>query len=155
MPHFAHRRRVCYSPDEMFALVADIERYPQFLPWCTHLKIRERREEGDKTILIADMTIAFAVVSERFGSKVTLVPAERRINVEYVDGPFRYLHNRWHFEPGPTDQGSLVDFDIDFEFKSRPLSILIGAVFQRTVLRLVHAFEVRAEALYGRRAAAS
>jgi coenzyme Q-binding protein COQ10 len=153
VPHFSHRRRVRHSPDEMFALVADIERYPEFLPWCSALKIRERRQEGDKTILIADMTIGFGLVSERFGSKVTLTPKERRIEVDYIDGPFRYLNNRWHFEPGPTDEASLVDFDIDFEFKNRALQLLIGSVFQRAVQHLVQAFEARAQTLYGRKVA--
>ena len=133
----------------MFALVADVERYPEFLPWCTRLKIRERREEGSHTVLVADMTVSFAVVQERFTSKVTLSAAERRIVVEYINGPFRYLHNRWQFEPGPSGTGTIIDFDIDFEFRNRALGLLIGAVFDKAVHHLIHAFETRARKLYG------
>jgi coenzyme Q-binding protein COQ10 len=145
---FSDRRTLRFAPEQIFALVADVERYPEFLPWCTRLKIRERREEGASTILVADMTISFALVQERFTSKVVLTPQERRIEVDYLDGPFRYLHNLWRFEPTPG--GCVVHFDIDFEFKNRALGLLIGTVFHKAVQRLVHAFEARAEALYGR-----
>jgi len=136
-----------YTADEMFALVGDIERYPEFLPWCTRLKIRERREEGGQTVLVADMRISFKIVSESFTSKVALDPASRRIDVTYVNGPFRYLHNRWQFEPRP-EGGCAVDFFIDFEFRSRALGMLIGAVFHVAIEKLVAAFEARARVLY-------
>jgi coenzyme Q-binding protein COQ10 len=144
-----HRERklLPYSADEMFALVADIERYPEFLPWCTRLKIRERREEGGLVTLIADMTISFKVVRESFTSKVVLDPAEKRIDVTYINGPFRYLHNRWSFLPR-EEGGSTVDFFIDFEFRSRALGLLIGAVFHVAIEKLVAAFEARARALH-------
>lgn len=144
-----HRERkvLPYGADEMFALVGDIERYSEFLPWCTRLKIRSRTEEAGRVTLIADMTISFKVVRESFTSKAILDPAERRIDVTYVNGPFRYLHNRWHFEPR-QDGGSIVSFFIDFEFKSRALGMLIGAVFHVAVEKLVGAFEARARALH-------
>jgi coenzyme Q-binding protein COQ10 len=131
----------------MFALVGDIERYPEFLPWCQRLKIRERREEGGQITLIADMTISFKVVRESFMSKVVLDPASRRIDVTYIDGPFRHLHNRWQFEMR-EEGGCVVDFFIDFEFKSRALGLLIGAVFHVAIEKLVAAFEARARALH-------
>jgi coenzyme Q-binding protein COQ10 len=146
------RKILPYTAEEMFALVGDIERYPEFLPWCRRLKIRERREEAGQTVLVADMTISFKVVSESFTSKVVLEPATRRIDVTYVNGPFRYLHNRWQFEPQPqgssAEGGCTVDFFIDFEFKSRALGMLIGAVFHVAIEKLVAAFEARARALY-------
>lgn len=133
----------------MYALVADIERYPEFLPWCSRLHIRSVSERAKQTILIADMTVSFAVVSESFTSKVVLDPAARQIDVSYLDGPFRHLHNRWRFEPR-QDGGCLIDFYIDFEFRSRALGMLIGAVFHKAVAKLVAAFEARARSLYAR-----
>ena len=147
MTSHKERKTLPYTADEMFALVGDIERYPEFLPWCQKLKIRERSEEGGKSTLVADMTISFKVVRESFTSRVVLEPATRLIDVTYVTGPFRYLHNRWQFEPKP-EGGSIVDFAIDFEFKNRALAMVIGAVFHVAVEKLVSAFEARARVLY-------
>lgn len=136
-----------YSASQMYALVADIERYPEFLPWCTALEIKSRRTEGKKSVISAIMTVAFNIVRERFTSEVTLDPDALRIDVAYIDGPFRSLVNRWRFEPEPD--GSTVDFYIDFAFRSRALEFLISGVFQRVIEHLVRAFEARARVLYG------
>ncbi|HZH27027.1 MAG TPA: type II toxin-antitoxin system RatA family toxin [Azospirillaceae bacterium] len=142
MPRHAERRRLPYRVDQMFALVADIERYPEFLPWCVGARIRRR--EGDT--VYADLVIGFKMVRERFTSKVMLSPPGR-IDVEYAEGPFHYLKNHWVFIP--TEDGCEVDFFVDFEFRSRVLQAIIGAVFTEAVRRMVTAFETRARKLYG------
>jgi len=143
MPTHAERRRLPYSPEQLFALVADIERYPEFLPWCVGARIRERTE----TTIVADLMIGFRMVRERFTSRVTLDPP-RRIDVSYADGPFKYLDNHWIFEPQP-DGGTVLDFYVDFEFRSRFLQKMIGMLFNEAVRRMVGAFETRAKQLYG------
>ncbi|MDI6838778.1 MAG: SRPBCC family protein, partial [Rhizobiaceae bacterium] len=99
MPQFETRRIVKHSPDRMYALVADVERYPEFLPLCEALAIRSRRERDGKTLLVADMTVGYKAIRETFTTQVLLAPAERAIDVKYIEGPFRYLDNRWRFEP--------------------------------------------------------
>jgi len=138
---------VSQPPARVYTLINDIERYPEFLPWCSHLVIRSRREEAGKTTLIADMTISFKIVRETFTSKVVLDPAARRIDVAYINGPFRYLTNIWRFDP-EADGGCAIDFFIDFEFRSRALGALIGAVFHLAIEKLVAAFEARAKELH-------
>ena len=140
-----------YSASEMYALIADIEAYPQFLPWCqaTRIRRRERREDGAE-VIEADLVISFKVFRERFGSRVVLRPDQKRIDVAYLDGPFRYLDNHWRFteiEPGSCE----VDFFVDFEFKSYLLQKVVGVVFGEAMQRIVRAFEERAQALYGPR----
>ena len=155
MPTHAETRIVPYSAEEMYGLIADIASYPEFLPWCAAARIRGARPlpEGDGEVIEADLVISFKVYRERFGSRVTLRPAARRIDVEYLDGPFRYLKNHWNFLPrGPEE--CEVDFFVDFEFRSAILQKLIGIVFHEAMLRIVRAFERRAEALYGSRATA-
>jgi coenzyme Q-binding protein COQ10 len=141
MPKHAERRRLPYRPDQMFALVADIERYPEFLPWCVGARIRRR--EGDT--VHADLVIGFKMFRERFTSKVVL-SAPGRIDVEYAEGPFRYLRNHWAFTP--TEEGCEVDFYVDFEFRNLVLQKVIGVVFTEAVKRMVAAFESRARQLY-------
>jgi coenzyme Q-binding protein COQ10 len=148
MPKFETTRTVAHSPREMFDLVADVERYPEFLPLCRALTVRSRREKGDKTLLVADMTVAYKMISETFASQVLLKPAEDRIDVTYVDGPFKYLDNRWAFEKVPG--GCSVRFFIDYEFKSRALGLLVGSMFDYAFRRFTTAFEERADAIYGR-----
>ena len=144
------KRRVPYAADDMFALVADIERYPEFLPWCSNLRILERGEEDGLPYLLAEMTISFKIHRERFRTRVGLDEANRQIHITYIDGPFRYLNNDWTFIPS-EDGISVVDFFIDFEFRSRGLQVLIGFVFNEAVRRMIGAFEGRARVLYGKR----
>ena len=155
MPTHAETRIVPYSAEEMFGLIADIGRYPEFLPWCAAARIRGTRPlpDGEGEVIEADLVVSFKVYRERFGSRVTLRPATRRIDVEYLDGPFRYLQNHWRFEPRGA-QACEVDFFVDFEFRSAILQKLIGLVFHEAMLRIVRAFERRAEALYGSRTSA-
>jgi coenzyme Q-binding protein COQ10 len=143
MPTHAEKRRLPYRPDQMFDLVAGVDRYPEFLPWCKAARITKR--EGD--VLHADLVIAFKVFRERFTSKVTLHP-KILIDVEYINGPFRYLNNHWRFLPAP-EGGCIIDFYVDFEFRSRILQNLIGLLFNEAVSRMVGAFETRAQQLYG------
>lgn len=141
MPTHAERRRLPYRPEQMYELVAGVDRYPEFLPWCKAARVT--RTEGD--VLHADLVIAFKVFRERFSSRVTLHP-KSQIDVEYINGPFRYLNNHWKFEAAPD--GCVVDFYVDFEFRSRILQNLIGLLFNEAVSRMVAAFEVRARRLY-------
>jgi coenzyme Q-binding protein COQ10 len=141
MPTHAEKRRLPYRPDQMYDLVAGVDRYPEFLPWCKAARVTKR--EGD--VLHADLVIAFKVFRERFSSRVTLHP-KTLIDVEYINGPFRYLNNHWKFEPAPD--GCVVDFYVDFEFRSRILQNLIGLLFNEAVHRMVAAFEARARELY-------
>lgn len=144
MPTHAETRHLPYTPDQLYDLVARVDRYPQFLPWCKAARITKR--EGDT--FYADLVIAFKVFRERFSSKVDLLPAERKIHVQYIDGPFRYLNNHWHFQPA-EDGGCMVEFYVDFEFRSKVLQKLIGLLFNEAVHRMVAAFETRARELYG------
>jgi coenzyme Q-binding protein COQ10 len=146
MPTHAEQRLLPYTPEQMFRLVADIERYPEFLPWCVAARIRRR--EGD--VIYADLMIGFKLVRERFTSKVTLDAASGRIDVQYTDGPFHYLNNHWIFVPPPdAGRGCMVDFFVDFEFRSKTLQKIMGVLFNEAVRRMVHAFEERAAKLYG------
>ena len=149
MPRFETRHTVRHGADDMFALVADVEAYPRFVPLCEALRVRGRQELPDgRTVLIADMTVAYKVFRETFTSRVTLVPAERTILVEYLDGPFRHLENRWTFRP-LGEKSCEVGFFIAYEFKSRTLGALMGAVFDRAFHRFAGAFEARADQVYG------
>jgi coenzyme Q-binding protein COQ10 len=154
MPTHAEKRWVPYGADEMYALIADVGRYPEFLPWCAAARVRrtEPLPDGSGEVMDADLVVSFKVYRERFTSRVTLRPEARAIDVEYLDGPFRYLKNHWRFIP--MDEGSEVDFFVDFEFRSAVLQKLIGLVFHEAMLRIVRAFERRAETLYGVRTTA-
>jgi coenzyme Q-binding protein COQ10 len=153
MPTHAEKRKMPYSAEEMYALIADIESYREFLPWCQAARIRSRRPlpDGDGEVIDADLVISFKVFREKFGSRVTLRPGRRQIDVEYLDGPFRYLNNHWEFRP-EGERACTVDFFVDFEFRSKTLQAIIGLVFNEAMQRIVRAFERRAEALYGPRA---
>jgi coenzyme Q-binding protein COQ10 len=142
MPTHAEERLLPYTPEQLFTLVADVERYPEFLPWCVGARIKERRPD----LVVADLIIGFRMFRERFTSRVTL-DRPRRIDVAYADGPFRYLNNHWIFKPDP--KGCRVDFFVDFEFHSRLLQRLIEVLFSEAVRRMVGAFEKRARDLYG------
>jgi coenzyme Q-binding protein COQ10 len=149
MPSFRNKRRVPHSAVRMFDLVGDIERYPEFVPLCRDLKIR-RRETNDQgaEVLIADMTVAYKLVRESFRSRVTLDRSKLQILVEYLEGPFSHLENRWTFVPAGPD-ASDVEFFIDYEFKSRMLGVLMGAMFDTAFRRFATAFEKRADEIYG------
>jgi coenzyme Q-binding protein COQ10 len=148
MPTHAEIRTVPYSAQQMYDLVADIEAYPAFLPWCAATRIRKRTPTETGERIDADLVISFKVFRERFGSRVTLNPEASKVDVAYLDGPFKYLNNHWHFED-IADGGCTVDFFVDFEFRSKVLQTLIGVVFNEAMLRIVRAFEDRAHALYG------
>jgi coenzyme Q-binding protein COQ10 len=142
MPTHAETRRVAYRPEQLFDLVADVDRYPKFLPWCVGARVRSRSE----TELVADLTIGFGPFRESFTSRVTL-DRPQRIRVRYENGPFHYLNNEWRF--GPESAGCKVDFFVDFEFRSRILQAAIGVVFNEAVRRMVNAFLKRARDVYG------
>lgn len=150
MPTHAEIRHLPHSAADMYALVADVSRYPEFLPWCAAARIRgfHPAEDGAHFVMDADLVISFKVFRERFRSEVTLRPEETRIDVRYLDGPFHYLDNHWKFIP-TEDGGCDVDFFVDFQFRSKALQKLIGVVFNEAMLRIVRAFEDRAEELYG------
>ncbi len=133
----------------MFALVSDVEKYPQFLPMCEALSIRSRKEREGKTLLIADMTVGYKLIRETFTSQVLLKPDENVIDVKYVDGPFRYLDNSWTFKPVSDGYECDVEFFIDYEFKSRTLGLLMGSMFDLAFRKFSEAFEKRADAIYG------
>ena len=149
MPMFNSTRRVKHSPEQMFALVADVEKYPQFLPLCEGLVVRRRtRREGGGEVLVADMTVGYKAIRETFTTQVLLKPDEKVIDVKYIDGPFKYLSNVWGFEP--ASDGCFVRFFIDYEFKSRILGVMMGSMFDRAFRMFAEAFEKRADAIYGR-----
>ena len=148
MPQFETTRRVGHSAEQMFSLVADVEKYPEFLPLCEALAVRSRKERDGQTVLVADMTVGYKAIRETFTSQVHLKPAERVIDVKYLDGPFRYLTNTWTFEP--ADDGCIVHFFIDYEFKSRILGAVMGTMFDRAFRMFSDAFQKRADALYGK-----
>ncbi|PWK69757.1 type II toxin-antitoxin system RatA family toxin [Aminobacter sp. AP02] len=148
MPKFETTRRVSHSPDEMYALVADVEKYPEFLPLCEALTVRSRRERDGREILVADMTVGYKAIRETFTTQVLLTPEENTIDVKYLDGPFRYLTNEWKFVAA-AGGGSDVEFFIDYEFKSRILGVLMGTMFDRAFRMFAEAFEKRADVIYG------
>jgi coenzyme Q-binding protein COQ10 len=148
MPKFSSKRRVHHSALQMFDLVADVERYPEFVPLCQSLKIRQRTPQPDGTeIVVADMTVSFKLVRESFTSRVTLDRPNLKILVEYLKGPFSNLENRWTFEPR-SDTDCDVGFFLSYEFKSRILAILMGTMFDTAFARFAAAFEKRADVVY-------
>ncbi|KRQ09506.1 cyclase [Bradyrhizobium pachyrhizi] len=150
MPRFSSKRRVRHTAPQMFDLVADVERYPEFVPLCQSLKIRQRTPKEDGTeVVVADMTVSFKLVRETFTSKVTLDRANLNILVEYLRGPFSNLENRWSFEPKSETECD-VGFFLNYEFKSRMLAMLMGSMFDAAFSRFAAAFEKRADQVYGK-----
>jgi coenzyme Q-binding protein COQ10 len=147
MPTHAEKRHLPYTAQQMYDLVADVSSYPKFLPWCAACRIRKRTPADGGEVIDADLVISFKVFREKFGSRVSLKPEEHRVDVAYLEGPFKYLNNHWQFTDSP-DGGCDVDFFVDFEFKSPLLQSIIGVVFNEAMQRIVRAFEQRAEALY-------
>ncbi|MFZ1725358.1 MAG: type II toxin-antitoxin system RatA family toxin [Albidovulum sp.] len=151
MPTHSENRVLPWTADEMYALVADVARYPEFLPWTAAARIRSRKPGADGSeVLEADLVISFKVFRERFGSRVVLWPGKHRIDTEYLDGPFRHMRSFWAFAER-TDGGCNVEFFVDFEFRNAILQKLIGVVFDEAMRRVVRAFEARARDLYGTR----
>jgi coenzyme Q-binding protein COQ10 len=150
MPQFSTKRRVRHSAAHMFDLVADVERYPEFVPFCRRLKVRERLPEPEGVeVLVADMTVDYKVMRETFTSRVTLDRPNLQILVEYLEGPFSKLENRWAFH-ATGERTCEVEFFIAYEFRSRTLSLLMGAMFDVAFRRLAAAFERRADQVYAK-----
>lgn len=149
MPSFENTHRVRHSAEDMFDLVANVEQYPQFVPLCQALRVRGRKQiDGNRELLIADMTVAYKVFKETFASRVTLDREANTILVEYLDGPFRHLENTWSFK-AVNETECDVGFYINYEFKSRTLGTLMGAMFDRAFRKFSVAFETRADKIYG------
>lgn len=147
MPTHSETKKLPYSAQQMYDLVADVASYPKFLPWCAAARIRSKTPEGEGELMLADLVISFKVFRERFGSKVLLHPTDKSIDTEYLDGPFKFLKSTWDFKD--VDGGCDVSFFVDFEFKNAILQGIIGVVFNEAMHRIVRAFEQRAEELYG------
>ncbi len=143
MPTHAEKRTLPYSAEQLFTLVADVEKYPEFLPWCVASRITKR--EG--AVIFADLVIGYKMAREKFGSRVTLSEPSH-VHVEYLSGPMKYLSNHWRFIPEPNG-ATTIDFYVDFEFKSKIFQSLISMFFNEVVKKMVGAFEDRADALYG------
>jgi len=151
VPSFRNERRVRHRAEQMFDLVADVERYPEFVPLCTSLRVRSRRPGGDgRETLIADMSVGYKMIRERFTSRVVLDRPRLRVVVEYIDGPFSHMENIWTFRDEPETARSLVTFFIDYEFRNRFLGSVMGSMFDVAFRKFSQAFEQRADAIYGR-----
>lgn len=151
MPKHHETRPLPYTAQEMYDLVADVASYPQFLPWTSAARIRSRTSiDGGGEVMEADLVISFKVFRERFGSRVTLWPAQMKIDTEYLDGPFKHMRSNWTFRDRPQG-GCDVEFFVDFEFRNAILQGIIGVVFNEAMQRVVKAFERRAVDLYGAR----
>jgi coenzyme Q-binding protein COQ10 len=151
LPTFETTRRVPFTAEQMFAVVADVERYPEFVPLCEQLVVKTREVGSTHTTLTASMSVGYHAIRETFTSRVTLRPERKEIDVAKIDGPFARLTNRWRFRDVPG--GSEIHFHIDYAFASRVLSVLMGTVFDKAVRKYTEAFETRARALYGTSAA--
>lgn len=150
MPSFQTNRRVRHSAENMFDLVADVERYPEFLPLCQALTIRRRKALGEGCeLVVAEMRVGYKAIRETFTSQITMNRPELKILVEYLEGPFRSLENRWTFEPDADGPGSTIGFFITYEFRSRTLGLLMGSMFDGAFRRFAEAFERRADRVYG------
>jgi coenzyme Q-binding protein COQ10 len=153
LPSFRTQRTVPFTPKEMFDVVADIERYPEFLPLCDSLVVKSRDEQPEGTTLIATMSVGYKAIRESFTTRVVVDPATLTIRVSYLDGPFSHLENEWRFEP--ANGGTTIQFFIDYAFRSPLLAIVVGAAFDKAVRSYTQAFEGRARAIYGERSVAT
>ncbi|HEY6024814.1 MAG TPA: SRPBCC family protein [Pseudolabrys sp.] len=151
MPQFSTKRRVRHAAADMFDLVADVEKYPEFVPLCSAMTVKSRVKKGEGIdVLVAEMTVAYKIVRETFTSRATLDRANLRIHVEYLNGPFKRMQNRWSFHTA-GEHACDVEFFIDYEFRSRAFAMLMGAMFDAAFRRFAQAFEQRADTVYGRR----
>jgi coenzyme Q-binding protein COQ10 len=160
MPQFSTRRRVKHSAAAMFDLVADIEHYPEFVPLCRSMRVIRRAQFVDREVVVAEMTVAYKLIRESFTSRVTLDRVAQAILVEYLDGPFSRMENLWTFRPvddradddaGAAQAACAVEFFISYEFRSRALGLLMGAMFDTAFRRFASAFERRADSVFGPR----
>lgn len=150
MPSFQTNRRVRHSAENMFDLVADVERYPEFLPLCQALTVRRQKELGEgRELVVAEMRVGYKAIRETFTSQITMDRPALKILVEYLEGPFRSLENRWTFEPTADGAGSTIGFFITYEFRSRMLGLVMGSMFDGAFRRFAEAFEQRADRVYG------
>jgi len=147
MPAHSETKTLPYTADQMYALVADVASYPKFLPWTAAARIRSETDQGDHTVMLADLVVSFKVFREKFGSRVLLWPDKKQINTAYIDGPFKHLESTWQFVD--VDGGCEVSFEVDFEFKNRLLQGAAGMFFNEAMQRIVRSFERRATELYG------
>ena len=148
MPTHSETRKLPYSAQQMYDLVADVGRYPEFLPWCSAARVKTVIPQGETEVMTADLVISFKVFRERFTSRVVLNESVRSIDTEYIDGPFRYMKSTWDFKD--VEGGCEVSFFVDFAFRNMILQRLIGVVFNEAMHRIVRAFEERADELYGK-----
>ncbi len=147
MPTHSETRTLPYTAQQMYDLVADVKHYPEFLPWCAAARVRSVEPQGAAEVMTADLVISFKVFRERFTSRVTLWPGEKKIDTEYLDGPFHHMQSNWAFRD--VDGGCEVTFYVDFEFRNRILQSAAGLFFYDAMQRIVRAFERRAAELYG------
>lgn len=147
MPSHSETRKLPYTAEQMYDLVADVDSYPEFIPWTVAARVRSVEDKDDHKLMLADMVVGFRMFREKFLSRVTLYEQARKIDTEYVDGPFRHLISNWEFVP--TETGCDVNFHVDFEFKNRLLQGAAGLFFMDAMQRIVRAFEARAQELYG------
>jgi len=150
MPQYSTRRRVQHSASDMFDLVSDIEKYPEFVPMCSAMHLRSSVDKGEGiTVMVAAMTVAYKLIRQTFTSRAILDKPKLKILVEYLDGPFRHMQNRWTFTPA-GEQACDIEFFIEYEFRSRTLAMLMGSLFDTVFRRMAAAFEQRADKVYGR-----
>lgn len=147
MPSHSETRRLPYTAEQMYDLVADVADYPEFIPWITASRVRSVEEKGETAVMLADLIVGFKMFRERFLSRVTLWEDTRRIDTEYIEGPFKHMHSTWKFRD--VEDGCEIAFDVDFEFKNRLLQGAAGLFFHEAMQRIVRAFEARAHALHG------
>ncbi len=147
MPAHSETKLLPYTSDQMYALVADVANYPKFLPWTAAARVRSTTEMTDHTVMLADLVVSFKVFREKFGSRVLLWPALKRIDTSYIDGPFKHLESTWTFRD--VEAGCEVSFEVDFEFRNRILQGAAGMFFNEAMQRIVRSFERRAAELYG------
>ena len=143
MTTHSEQKFVPFTPDQLFAMVSDVQSYPKFLPWCVGARIRS----ADDELIVADLMIGYKLLRERFTSRVTLDREKWKIETEFTDGPFKFLRNQWEFKSCP--EGCQIVFLVEFEFRSTVLQKLVSVLFNEVVLRMVSAFEKRAYFLYG------
>lgn len=149
MPAHSETRTLPFTADQMYALVGDVARYPEFIPWTAAARIRSVTDQGDHREMLADLVVGFKMFRERFGSSVVLWDEKKKIDTEYIDGPFKHMISHWQFRD-LEGGGCEVAFDVDFEFKNKLLQGAAGMFFTEAMTRIVRAFETRAEALYGK-----